>query len=740
MGEPMINLFQDQETQINQVVASMKQGYKRILMQAATGAGKTVMASEMLSRAGRKGSTTWFVVPRKELLRQTSKTYEQFGIEHSFIASGYQYDSWADNHIVSLQTLPRRLDKLTPPDMVMIDECFVAGTKISTPDGVKNIEDVKTGDSVYNATGIGHVVAISKRKTQKIIKVRLNDGTEFTCTPNHPVLSRQGWVNAENLVSGEILVGLQNMPELWKTLSSKNNKKEKRKNRAKGHKEVYQNEVLLNILLEEDGKSNVDRWCEGENVKNFKENRASAINSWWQWSASNKTRSYDKGDDGGRLGDAIYIHDKSAKRQRYPNSLQDRLREREAKGCNRGGWAESRGFGASKTRQEKRQFFNFPRVESIAIEESTCGEFVYNMEVSSHPSYFANGILVHNCHYGGKNMNTFIEWLVDAWIIGLSATPKKHNGDGMDKWYQDMVLGTPMKELIRLGRLSDYKMFAPSRPDLSSVKVTAGDYNKKGLQDWMDDHGSVLIGDAVSTYKENAMGKLGLTFCSSIKESQRIAEAYKQGGVSAAHLDGTMSAEVRAAIIERFANREILQLCSVDLMTFGFDLAAQVGRDVVIECMSDLAPTKSEAKQLQKWGRVLRRKDEPALIFDHVNNCLEHGMPCEERKWSLKGRDKKRRGQAAVREVQMKQCNECGFCHAPAPHCLNCGNIYPVQSRKIKEVDGELEEIKEVKRVKKQRRMEIGMAKSYEDLKKIGEQRGYSKGWAFVLAKKKGLL
>jgi len=463
----MIKLFPDQRDQIDRVAGSMRRGNKRVLMQAATGAGKTIMATEILHRAISKGSSTWFIVPRKELMRQTSKTYDKFKIPHSFIASGYNYDFTATNFVCSLQTLTGRLDKLKPPAIAIIDET----------------------------------------------------------------------------------------------------------------------------------------------------------------------------------------------------------------------------------------------------------------------------------HYGGAGLDKVIKWLEanNCYIIGLSATPKKGNGDGMDKWYQDLVIGLPMGELIKLGRLSEFKLFAPSVPDLSDIKIVAGDYNKKQMGAWMDDHGEVLIGDAVTTYKNNAMGRLGITFASSIKESKRTAQAYRDAGVPACHLDGTVSHEVRQAVINRFADRELLQIVSVDIMCFGFDLAAQVGRDVVIECMSDVAPTKSEAKQLQKWGRVLRVKDNPAQIFDHAGNVFEHGMPDELRKWTLKGRDKRVRKEQQEREIEMRQCKECYFCHPSGPHCPNCGNIYPIQSRVIKQVEGELEEIKTVQR-KKEKRMEVGMAKSYKDLLAIENDRGYKKGWAYVLAKKKGLL
>lgn len=462
-GWGMITLYDDQREQVEAVRESMGRGNKRVLMQACTGAGKTVMAAAILQGAGQKGSSTWFVAPRRELIRQTALTYQNFGIRYEIIAAGHRQDR-AQNQICSLQTLPRRLDKLTAPDLCIVDET----------------------------------------------------------------------------------------------------------------------------------------------------------------------------------------------------------------------------------------------------------------------------------HYGGAGLDALIEWLGQrgSWIIGLSATPVKQNGQGMDKWYDDLVLGTPMKELIRLGRLSQFRMFAPATPDLKGVKVTAGDYNKKSLQNWMDEHGKWLIGNAVKTYKDNAMGMLGLTYASSIKESQRIAEMFGSEGVPAAHLDGTMGDDVRKALIEKFANRELLQLVSVDLMTFGFDLAAQVGRDVTIECMSDLRPTKSVALQLQKWGRVLRAKDKPALIFDHAGNAMEHGMPDEDREWTLKGRDKKRR-KTVEREVEMRQCEKCWFCHEPAPKCPNCGYVYPVQGRTIDEVEGELVEVEAIER--KHKRMEVGRARTRAELERIAKERGYAPGWVWKQMQVKGI-
>lgn len=352
--------------------------------------------------------------------------------------------------------------------------------------------------------------------------------------------------------------------------------------------------------------------------------------------------------------------------------------------------------------------------------------------------------IIDETHYGGKDLDRIITWLKnnDSKIIGLTATPKKMNGKAMGDWYDDLILGLPMPELIRLNRLSDYEIYAPNIPDLTGIKITAGNYNKKSLNEYMQDHGKVLIGDAIKTYKEKAYGKIGVVYSTSVEESKKIVTEFEKNGVPTAHMDSETSDEVRTELINKLADREILLLCNVDLLTFGFDLAAQVNRDVNIECMIDLAPTKSEPKQLQKWGRVLRYKKYPAQIFDHVGNVFEHGDPKADREWTLKGQEKKNRKQQAERTVTMKQCPNCYFCHIPAPSCPSCKHVYPIIGRTLDTEDGELEKynpdwqriIEQEKMIKKKNRMEIGRARTMADLKKIAQNRGYSPGWVYKMA------
>lgn len=113
-----------------EVARLMRAGYRRILIQLPTGGGKTVMAAAMMGSAALLGLTSEFIVHRKELINQTSKSFTAMGINHGFIASGREMDLSHDVILAGVQTLVRRLAAILPPDLAVLDEAHhaTAGT------------------------------------------------------------------------------------------------------------------------------------------------------------------------------------------------------------------------------------------------------------------------------------------------------------------------------------------------------------------------------------------------------------------------------------------------------------------------------------------------------------------------------------------------------------------------------------------------------------------------------------
>lgn len=343
-------------------------------------------------------------------------------------------------------------------------------------------------------------------------------------------------------------------------------------------------------------------------------------------------------------------------------------------------------------------------------------------------------IFIDETHFGSNSLNAVIQHYKSkgAWVLGLSATPWKLSGEGLGKWYDHMVEGKSIKWLIDNKRLSDYRYFyGKTKPDLSKLDVTAGDYAKGQLADFME-HQGAIIGDCVSDYRLRCMGRLHIVRCASIKHSQMLSQTFRDNGIPAMHVDGETPDDQRKQIFKAFARREILVLTFCDLLTFGFDLSQASGMDVCIESCSDMRPSKSLAGQMQYWGRALRYKDYPAIINDHVNNYIDHLLPCTERVWTLESR--KQGKKTGEKTLPTRQCPACFFVHNPAPVCPNCDHVYEIKGREIDEMDGELVEMDKdaIKAIKKQERMEQGKASTLDDLIAIGIRKNYKNPTAWA--------
>jgi DNA repair protein RadD len=97
--------------------------HHRICLQAATGAGKTVMVAQMLKNAVDRGYRAWFIVHRIELVQQSVATFSMAAdINTGVLAAGYPTRPGAPVQVCSVATLARRYQMMAPPDLLVFDE------------------------------------------------------------------------------------------------------------------------------------------------------------------------------------------------------------------------------------------------------------------------------------------------------------------------------------------------------------------------------------------------------------------------------------------------------------------------------------------------------------------------------------------------------------------------------------------------------------------------------------------
>lgn len=289
-------------------------------------------------------------------------------------------------------------------------------------------------------------------------------------------------------------------------------------------------------------------------------------------------------------------------------------------------------------------------------------------------------LIVDEAHHSASS--TYLELLrryESAYVLGVTATPARIDGQGFKFIYDELILGRSVADLIAAGYLCPYKLFAaPKAIDTSGVAVVAGEYNQRQLAEAVNTR--LVMGDLLETWRKYASGKKTVVFAVNVAHSKAIAAAYLAAGVPAEHLDGETPSEERAAILNRFRSGETLILSNCGIVSEGFDVPD-------IEAIQCVRPTRSLNLWLQMLGRSLRPapgKDR-AIVIDHTQNWAFHGLPDDEREWSLEPMSLKSRRYAV-------ECPTCSHIFRPLGHelaaliadCPNCGTRL-----QLVEVEGE---------------------------------------------------
>ncbi len=196
--------------QIDAVNSALKNGCG--LLEMATGSGKSLVAgvlSKLYSEIGR----VVVIVPSIDLIIQTQHTFEQIGID-----TGVWFGEVKNRKQVTIATW-QSLDNF--PELfagvlcVIVDECFSGDTPILTPDGWRNIEDIKPGDSVISYSDDGlfvddEVVKVHENLpiTDNFYELEFEDGTIINVTGNHRFMTTEGYVTAAELTNNHDVISI----------------------------------------------------------------------------------------------------------------------------------------------------------------------------------------------------------------------------------------------------------------------------------------------------------------------------------------------------------------------------------------------------------------------------------------------------------------------------------------------------------------------------------------------------
>jgi DNA repair protein RadD len=337
-------------------------------------------------------------------------------------------------------------------------------------------------------------------------------------------------------------------------------------------------------------------------------------------------------------------------------------------------------------------------------------------------------IVIDECHLAvAETYRKVIEDAGRPHLLGLTATPVRLDGRGLDEIFDTLVPSCTTQELIAQQLLVPIRYFAPSQPDLTGVRTVAGDYAPGEVADRMNRPS--ITGSAVEHYRKLAHGRPAVAFATNVKHANDVASEFAAAGYRAMAIGGHSPEAIRREALHGLNAGDIDVVVNCQLWVAGVDAPG-------IGCVIMLAPTQSVVKYLQSIGRGLRTAPgkRELIVLDHAGNCFRHGLPTDSREWALTGTPKRTLSAEDEPEV-VRQCERCFFVYRPAPECPACGHRQAPRLTKLQQRAGELAQIEEIKR---QQRDEVRQARTIEALRDIAIKRGYSIGWVYQMARVRG--
>jgi superfamily II DNA or RNA helicase len=126
-----MNLYPDQQTLFQAVSDAFAAGHRKVMMQLATGGGKTVIFSHVASRAFDRGSKVLLITNRKELHKQGGHAFNRVGVIFSELTANTKYPPGAQVVVAMSETLKRRMkakdymDFISRFKLIIIDEAHL---------------------------------------------------------------------------------------------------------------------------------------------------------------------------------------------------------------------------------------------------------------------------------------------------------------------------------------------------------------------------------------------------------------------------------------------------------------------------------------------------------------------------------------------------------------------------------------------------------------------------------------
>ena len=303
-------------------------------------------------------------------------------------------------------------------------------------------------------------------------------------------------------------------------------------------------------------------------------------------------------------------------------------------------------------------------------------------------------VVFDECHHAlAKSYKAIIDGYPDALHLGLTATPERQDGTPLGDCFDRLVVAAQYSELLRDGFLVPMRVYQP--PDIP------GD-------------GYAL--DPLEAWKRYAPDSQTFAFFTQVAEAKEWSEKFTAAGIPAAYVEANTKGRERDESLEAFRAGRLRVLCNVYVFTEGTDVPAAETILLARKCGH-------VSTYLQIAGRALRPSPgkTTAKLIDLTGASIIHGLPLEDRVYSLDGNGIKRTTEAAL-----KQCLKCGATILSAYRiCPECKHEFPRDPKRDPMIySWDLTEV-----YAGEATPQDAKAREYGRLRRLAKAKGYGVAW-----------
>lgn len=231
-------------------------------------------------------------------------------------------------------------------------------------------------------------------------------------------------------------------------------------------------------------------------------------------------------------------------------------------------------------------------------------------------------IIIDEAHHASADTyQKVLAYFKPKFILGLTATPERADDTNILEIFKNTAHKLDIQTAVEIGALVPVRCIRiHTNIDMTKVRFNSVQYNIRDLdvKICVTERNKLIV----DTWLEYVKNRRTVVFCASVKHAEQVAQLFKDAGVSAVAVSGSMKTSERNEQLAKFADGDVKVLCACDLLNEGWDCPQT-------EVLFMARPTMSKVLYTQQLGRGMRNSEgkDHLMVFDFVDNASQYNAP-----------------------------------------------------------------------------------------------------------------